>query len=208
MTVQGTLRMAEPPARQRTPRSYWLAGSALLLVVVLLLAGAFLLDRQFRPRVGIETGSGVATGAITAPSRTITTEAEIGQLATPLERELAAAYLRYWEVYAHAVESLGPARLTQVADGERLEEAQAEVANLRTSGRAAKIQVRHSFIILRASGSEATIRDQYVNSSYLIDPTTKQPIGTPGQSQTAVVTYTLRRVDGTWKVVEAVREAT
>ncbi len=42
-------------------RPYWLIGLALLGLVVILLAGAFLLDRQLRPRVGIESPPAVAT---------------------------------------------------------------------------------------------------------------------------------------------------
>lgn len=208
MTVQGTWSMAETGSAKRTakPRSYWLAGSVLLLLVAVILSGAFLLDRQFRPRVGIETATGGSPGAVTAPGRTISTEAEIAQLATPLEREVATAYLRYWALYSTAMETLDSSRLVEVATGERLSQAVAEVEDLRADGIAAKIQVKHNFQVLKATEREAAVRDEYINSSYAVDPQTRKPVGDPGQSQRFVNTYSLERVGSAWKVVDVVRD--
>jgi len=47
---------------ERRPRSYIAVAGALLLGLAVLLGGGYLFDRQFRPRVGIETPE-AATGA-------------------------------------------------------------------------------------------------------------------------------------------------
>jgi hypothetical protein len=207
MAPSGVLDEMAPDTQARQQRPYFMIGLGLLALVSVIVAGALLLDRQLRPRLGIEPVAGTSESASGSPSRTISTESEINLLTVPLQREVAAGYLNYWKVYAAAVESLDASKLSDVTADERLEEAQAEVADLRAAGRAAKIQVRHSFSVLSATANEASLKDRYVNSSYAIDPTTKQPIGAPGQSQSTTVSYSLRRMDGRWKVVEAIREA-
>ena len=209
MTRTGELNemAANVSAAQR--RSYIGIAAALLALVFVIVAGAILFNRQLRPRVGIEAiaGPSALQGSEASASRTISSESEIGLLATPLLREVGTAYLNYWQVYASAAESLDSARLVEVAVGDRLEEAVAEIADLRTAGRAAKVQVRHSFAVLSASQDEASVRDKYENSSYIIDPVSKQPVGVPGKSQNTTVSYSLRRINGVWKVTEAIREA-
>ncbi len=79
-------------------RPYWLIGLALLGLVVILLAGAFLLDRQLRPRVGIESPPAVATAvrptsvpvAIVPPTMPVTPVAATAQPA-PVSTATTAA---------------------------------------------------------------------------------------------------------------------
>jgi len=189
-----------------------------------MLGGAFLLDRQLRSGVGIkpataapvarketetsQTGrqptspaAGISTPAITA------TQAGGGAATPSRAQEVEQAYLKYWEVYSEAMYTLRTSRLSEVAAGERLEQAVVEVEKLKAQGRAAKIDVEHHFFVFDATANSARVHDEYVNNSYAIDPETKQPVGTPGKSESIVDTYFLERVDGVWKVVRGVRES-
>lgn len=207
MTRTGELNemAANVSAAQR--RSHIGIGVGLLALVFVIVAGAFLLNRQLRPRVGIEAiaGPSALQGSESPASRTISSESEIGLLATPLQREVATAYLRYWTVYGAAMESLDSSGLASVADGARLKEASADIDDLRAEGVAAKFQVKHSIVILSATPTDATVRDEYTNSSYAVSPITRQALGDPNGSQHANNTYFLRRINGAWKVIDGVK---
>lgn len=200
---------ARPPAAATRP--YWLVGTALLLLIVIALAGALLLDRRFRAPVGIEVGeipaasATVVTGSADA-STTISSASELGRLNSPLERDVARAYLRYWDVYAEAMLTLDGSKLSGVTAEGRLQEALQEIANVKAGGVAARVQVAHRLQVLSATAQEASVRDEYVDSSYAVDPSTKQPVGAPGASDRAVNTYFLRRINGDWKVVGGRKE--
>ena len=202
------------------PRPYLMIGLALFGVIVLAVGAALLLDRHLRPRLGIKPATETIPRA-TPPANTSSQEAgqpsavmapkaisgpaDIQSLGSPLEREVATAYLHYWTVYAEAMETLDPSRLAEVAAGDILRLTTEDVEQSRRDGEAARIQIKHSFSVISIAPNQATVRDEYTNSSYAIDPQTKQPIGAPGQSERLTDTYTLRRIDGVWKVVAGVR---
>lgn len=202
-------------------RPFWVVGLLLLGLVVAVLVGAFLLDRQLRPSVGIEPAPAVpVVGKATETSQpgrqptspaagiptqvTTTTQAGAGA-GSPSPKEVEQAYLKYWEVYSEAMYTLDTSRLSEVAAGERLEQAVTEVEKLKAQGKAAKIDVEHDFFVFDATANTARVHDEYVNNSYAIDPETKRPIGAPGKSESIVDTYFLERIDGVWKVVRGVR---
>jgi len=199
---------------RRTNARALLVGVAMLVVVLLALATAFLLDRVNRPPVGIgqaptagipaQPPSPQAAATDSAPIRSL---ADVDRLRSPVEQAVARAYLRYWDVYAVAMETRSTARLAEVTAGGRLQEATDEVGDLLVEGIAARIQVSHSFTLHDVGENDATIRDEYVNSSYVIDPLSRQPIGDPGTSQRIVNSYFLRRLDGVWKIVGGRNEA-
>lgn len=211
-----------PDPERRRP--FWVAGLALLGLVVAMLVGAFLLDQQLRPGVGIEPTSAVpAAGKATDTTQAgrqptspaagistpvITATQAGGGAATPSgAQEVEQAYLKYWEVYSEAMYTLRTSRLSEVAAGERLEQAVVEVEKLKAQGKAAKIDVEHHFFVFDATANSAKVHDEYVNNSYAIDPETKQPVGAPGKSESIIDTYFLERIDGVWKVVRGVRES-
>lgn len=216
MTLQDVPKVSSGSQDARRPaaatRPYWLVGTALLVLVVMAVASALLLDRRFRSPVGIERGERPASSATTATgsagaSTTITNASELGRLNSPLERDVARAYLRYWDVYSEAMLSLDVSKLPEVTAAARLQEAQEEVADLKAGGVAARIQVAHRLRVLSATAQEASIWDEYVDSSFAIDPSTKQPIGAPGASERVISTYVLRPINGAWKVVGGRKEA-
>ncbi len=221
---------------QPRPR-FWLIGLVMFGIIVVILVGAFLLNRQFRPRVGIEpaatAGAAVQAQATKAPlvasqpavqptvvatavatPTAVATAAPAGAVASakptadPAQvKEIEQAYLRYWEVYGEAMNTLDTSKLQEVAAGDRLQQAIAEVNDLKAAGKAAKIEVEHKFFVFSVTERSAAVHDEYVNNSYAVDPKTKQPVGTPGKGEAIVDTYFLERDGGTWKVVRGVRES-
>lgn len=147
----------------------------------------------------------VTPTATPTPSRTSTPPAT----ATPtpsIEDEVTAAYLEYWDVYADALRRLDGAQLDEVMTGPRLERALSEIENLRTQGQAVRIVVENAPLVAGVSGDEAVVIDEYVNSSYLIDPVTQEPIADRGEPNTLRDTVTLVREDDVWKVRDSVRQ--
>jgi hypothetical protein len=197
-----------PESRRSTMRAA-VIGAAVLALILMALTAGFLLDRVNRRAVGVVTPSAIAgrrqaSGGSTAPTTSpvvLQTEADVSRLRTPLEQDIARAYFRYWAVYAAAMETLDATRLPEVTVGGRLEEAMAEVSDVKADGVAAKIQVSHNVSIVQVGDTEATVRDEYKDTSYAIQPVTRAAVGTPGPSSRTVNAYFLRRIDGAWKVI-------
>jgi hypothetical protein len=225
-TLGETQAGAEVSTAPRRP--YWAVGLVLLAVVIAVLAAAFLLDRQLRPRVGIEatattpalaqaSTSPTAAPSPTAPAAaTLTAQAAavptvvasptgLPVASSPLEREIEQAYLKYWDIRSEALYNLDPRRLPEVMAGAELEREQQQVSELKAQGRAVKTDVEHRIAFVRVGEANAELYDEYVNRSYLIDAQTKQAIRTPGPGGTAKVSYRLQKIDGVWKVVDGQR---
>ncbi len=206
-------------------RPWWPVGLALLGLVAVVLVGAVLLNRQFGPRVGVEPTPAVQTVAqgtavptpqsaptaaaasttapatATPPAATATVPA-VRVATSPLEREIEAAYQKYWDVRAEALYTLDPSRLPEVMAGAELERERQQIEELKVQGRAAKIDVEHRIAFVKVAETRAEIYDEYINKSYLVDAQTKQPIRTPGPGGIAKVSYQLQKIDGVWKVVD------
>lgn len=217
-TNESTSDAGAGPERRRP---FWVVGLALFGLVVAMLVGAFLLDRQLRPGVGVEPApilekaagatqpvhqptsqaAGISTPVATA------TQSGLGAPTMAHAPEVEQAYLKYWVVYSEAMYTLDVSRLSEVAAGERLKQATAEVEKLKAQRKAAKIDVEHRFVVFDVTANSAGVHDEYTNNSYAIDPETKQPLGTPGRSESIVDTYFLERTGGVWKVVRGVRES-
>ncbi len=209
----------EAPAGATGPqRPFWLVWLILFGLVVVLLGGAFFLNTRLRPRVGTEPPATTASAAFaqatsvpepnTPAVSASPTLAAGGQAANgEVGQEVSQAYLHYWDVYAQAMFTLDPSQLHTVASGDRLNEALAEVADLKAQGKAAKIQVEHHYFVFDVTETTANVHDEYDNKSYTIDPRTKAPLGSPGTTQHLVDTYSLQRIDGVWKVVRGLRES-
>ncbi|MHB0929244.1 MAG: hypothetical protein ACYC3W_10170 [Candidatus Nanopelagicales bacterium] len=227
-----TLRANMGPEHRRP---YWIVGLALLGLVVVLLAGAFLLDKQLRPRVGIESPPVVATTAKpTSPPQAIapptvrptpeptatatpaalgaaptTTEGPGGlRMATsPLEREIEAAYENYLRVYSEAVLNLDTSHLSEVLAGRALQLVTEEVDDLKARGRPGKIIEDERVVAFgRVTETSATVVDEYVSHSVYVDPNTKEPLPRSGPPIRVRQSYELRKVNGVWKIVDGTRE--
>lgn len=231
--------LGEPMASSDTEtsprRPFWLVGLALLGLVGVLIGGAFLLDRQFRPPVGTQpvisefagsqmtpgpvgvaavpvtqpTASATAT-ATEAPSPTATTQTIVAT-STPdpsaIESAIQEAYQRYLTVYRQAVMELDTSHLGEVLDGQALQWVTEEVDMLKAEGRPVKIvESDRQIKIFPRTQTEAALLDEYFSSSVYVDTTTKEPLPRTGPPTRVRQSYLLRRINGNWKIVDGTRE--
>lgn len=205
-------------------RPFWVVGLALLGFVIVVLASAFLLDRQLRPRVGIEPAP--ATSAIAAPTLTANRSPTAG--ATPAAqptsvipvatafsgvrtsdsvqaREIEEAYLRYWNILVQGYLTLDSTQFAEVMAGAELARQQQEVRDLRLRGRAAKLEVTHRAAMSEIASDRAVVYDEYLNRSVFVDPTTKQELPASEPPETERISFELRKIDSKWKVTDAAR---
>lgn len=212
-------------------RSPWLVAAGVLGVVVLGLVLAFALDRRFRPTVAVEPtrpvavmvptaapraqGPGGATAAATGavlslaatprPGLTPTLPGGLRLADSPLEREVEAAYLHYWDVRTQAFLNLDSSRLGEVMAGDELARAEKYIQDLRSQGRAAKMDVEHRIALPKVTPDEAVVYDEYLNKSVFVDSVTKQELKTDAPVETVKVSFYLSRIDGQWKVTGGAR---
>ena len=215
-------------APQRSP---WLVAAGVLGVVLLGLVLAFALDRRFRPTIVVEptrpvavamptaapqaqatvgataaaTGMAASLAATPMPGVTPTLPGGLRLADSPLEREVEAAYLRYWDVLAEANLSLDTSRLPEVMAGRELAQAQQQIEDFKAKGKAAKVDVEHRIALAKVTPTEAVVADEYLNKSVYVDPVTKAEFKTTSPPTVEKLSFTLRKIDGQWKVVEAVR---
>lgn len=139
------------------------------------------------------------TATVAQPGGTSTTEAK-----TP-EQQVEAAYLKSWDVYTKAVRDLDPSGLEQTYAEDALETVRKEIERRTQEGRASKVDVEHDIYVQIVDSETALVRDQYLNHSVALDAQTGQPTESD-PNQTILETYTVKLIEGTWKVVRIVRE--
>jgi hypothetical protein len=132
-----------------------------------------------------------------APSTTPTTVSK--------KAELLAAYNRSWEIYADALRRLDTSELATTFAGNALRAARDEVATQKARNQPVQIRVDHHPRVLRVTAGEGLIEDNYRNHSVVLDPTTGAP-AEPDPNEMVYQRQTLRRLSGTWKVVEIIEE--
>ncbi|MPZ50274.1 MAG: hypothetical protein GEU75_13420 [Dehalococcoidia bacterium] len=134
--------------------------------------------------------------------------ASVTSTATPAptaEEAVIRDYGRYWEIYGAALLELDSTALADVMTGPRLERALTEVTNLRQQGRAVRIEVENTPLVVSVNGATAVVLDTYENSSHFVDPVTKAALASPSAPQTIRDSVTLVRVGDVWKVLDTVR---
>lgn len=201
-------------------RPYGKVGLALLALVVALVVAAFYLDRHLRPSVGVSAaptptgapsnptpGTVPPTAGATAVTTTATPTTTVAPGPTPTPRQqVERAYYRYWQDYSHALFTLATSRMRDVAAGGELKRVQAEVSDLRQRNRAVHVRVSHSALIVSIKGNTATVYDDQRDSSFLINPVTKEPHNGSVQPYPEKDIYYLRKMNGNWKVVKSLRQ--
>jgi|GEM_PF-6215117 len=150
-----------------------------------------------------------------SPTPTTTTATTAAPTSTPtatptatpsLEEEVSAAYLAYWDAYAEALLQLDVSLVQDAAVGEELERIASEIADLESDGVALRVVVEHDFTLVSPGTESAVVVDEYVDKSFYVDPTTKDPrtADVPG-----VVTRDsfemVRTETGTWAVASSRR---
>ena len=211
------------PQPSRLP--YWAIWLGLLAVLAVLVSGAFLLNKQFRTRIGIEGGdvtvAGASAGASPSgspllPSAAVSPSNSALALqpvpsaspdSSPLAQEVSAAYQRYWQIYSDALLSLDASKVTQVATGDELRRIQEEVDGVRRQNEAVRINVDHHYFVFNVSATQANVYDEIQNHSFTVDPTTKQPAVAPSDhTDLEKDTYFFEKDKGVWKVSKSTRD--
>lgn len=121
--------------------------------------------------------------------------------------EVRGAYLRQWDVYAQAVGSLETDGLEEVLTGKALSVVRDEISDLRRKGLAVRVEVEHDIRRVRiADAVTAVVVDRYVNHSVTIDADTGEP-KERDPNQIVLEAYTLKKVEGVWKVSAIARHS-
>jgi ARC6-like protein len=125
------------------------------------------------------------------PSPTVTS--------TDFKTQVEQAYLHYWDVYTEANLKLDTSRLGEVLTGEALKNVQDQIEAQKTKNQPVRIRVEHNYTIIPVDATTATVDDTYTNHSQRLDPRTGEPVD-KDPNQRVQRTYTLKKVDGSWKV--------
>ena len=158
-------------------------GGLLGLLVVVLVLGFVLLNRdgQTTPRTSI------------SPSPT----------PTDVHAQVEAAYLAFWDSWKVANDKLDPSPLDQTMTGSALTAARRLIDQQRQKNQPVRIDVTHHYTITLTSALTASVDDQFIDHSVRLDPNTRQPVE-QDPNHKVHNTYTLRKVDGQWKVAEII----
>lgn len=117
--------------------------------------------------------------------------------------QVEQSYLDFWDTWTEALLQLDPSPLDQVAMGDGLQVLQSQVEEQQKLNQPVRIKVEHSYTILITSTDTASVDDRYVNHSVRLDPQTKEPIE-PDPNQQVRKSYTLKKVEGRWKIAEII----
>lgn len=147
-----------------------------------------------------ETPTPSATG-----SATETASPQLSSPAQSLEDEIGQAYLEYWDAYSSALLELDPSLAGDHAAGEELDRIEEEIQDLAIQGLALRIRVEHNFTVVEASDISATVIDNIVNNSFLVDAETKEPPEAEGSGDRFQDTFDMAKVNGRWVVVKSTR---
>lgn len=123
--------------------------------------------------------------------------------ATEERVQVEKAYLRFWDAWAKANETLDPTVLDDAMTGEALAQARALVEEGRAKNEPIRIRVEHNYHIVITHESLATVEDSFLDRSVELEPETGQPVG-PEVNETIRNSYTLKKEGGTWKVAEII----
>jgi len=216
-----TTEGGNPEAGHRRP--FWVVGLILLGVVVVVLAGAFVVSHHVRSRVGIEPvartpmrsfstpgayqGGGAAATAQSTVSATPTSLPTVQP--TPVlssRQQVMQAYHHYWRDYRQALYTLTTSRMSRAAAGNELQRVVSEVAGFKKRGYAVRVRVTHHALIVSITGDTASVYDEVLNRSYAVDAVTKQPGQGSSQADREKNVYSLQKFHGVWKVTKVLRQ--
>lgn len=117
--------------------------------------------------------------------------------------EIEQAYLRFWDVWADANLRLDASRLEEAATGTALEALRATVEEQRAKNEPVRVRVEHNYTIAILGTDSASVDDKYINHSVRLDPQTDEPTE-PDPNQPVRKTWSLKKVDGKWKIAEII----
>ena len=118
---------------------------------------------------------------------------------TDVRAQIEQAYLHHWDVYTEANLKLDTSRLAEVLTGDALNVVRSQIEQQKAKNQPVRISVEHDYRISLIDPATPTVEDNYVNHSQRLDPQTMDPIE-PDPDKSVRRTYTMKKVDGTWKV--------
>jgi hypothetical protein len=122
---------------------------------------------------------------------------------TDVRAQVEQAYLHAWDVWAEALLELDPSRLPEVLTGRALQAVQQRLEEQREKNQPVRLRAEHNYRILIIDQTTASVDDRYVNHSVRLDPDTLEPIA-EDPNQRLRTSFTMRLVDGTWKIAEII----
>ena len=162
---------------QRT-RVLAVGGTFLGLIVIGLVVGFFLVG-----------GDKATPNASTSPSPT----------PTDVRGQIEQVYLHYWDVYTDAMLHLDTSHLNEVLADKALQNHIEQVTAQRNKSQPVRIRVEHDYRITLVDQVTASVEDNYINHSVRLDPKTLEPTE-QDPNQHVRRSYTLKKVNGVWKV--------
>jgi len=210
-----------PQSEHRRP--FWVVGLLLLGVVLVILAGAFVLSHHVRSHVGIESGARTPVRSFSTPSAyrgggaAATAQSTVSVTPTSIptvqptptlspRQQVMQAYHHYWRDYRQALYTLTTSRMSRAAAGNELQRVESEVAGFKKRGYAVRVRVTHHALIVSITADTATVYDEVLNRSYAVDPVTKQPGQGSSRADREKNVYSLQKFHGVWKVTKVLRQ--
>lgn len=122
---------------------------------------------------------------------------------TDIKATVEQAYLHGWDVWADALLKLDTSHLSDALSGDALTKVTTQVEEQRRKNQPVRIRVEHNYIIALINSTAASVDDRYINHSVRLDPKTQQPIE-KDPNQRVHRSFTLRLVNGIWKIAEII----
>jgi len=122
---------------------------------------------------------------------------------TDVRAQVEQAYLRAWDLWADSLLRLDTSRLSDVLTGKALEFVTAQVNEQKGKNQPVRVRVEHSYRITLINALSASVDDRYINHSVRLDPDTLQPVE-EDPNERVHRSFTMRLVDGTWKIAEII----
>lgn len=122
---------------------------------------------------------------------------------TDVREEVEQAYLHAWDVWAEALLTLDPSGLPEALTGDALELVEDQVESQADKNQPVRVRAEHDYRISLIDAATASIDDRYVNHNQRLDPETLEPIE-KDPNEPLRRSFTMRLVDGTWKLAEII----
>ncbi|MFN2490797.1 MAG: hypothetical protein ABR529_13905 [Actinomycetota bacterium] len=168
-------------------------------LAVLLIAGLFI------AQAGGGNGNSPEDGDSPSPTESSPSPESSPTPSSPKE-QVRDAYLLQWDVYARAVEDLEGTGIAEVFTGKALQVVNREIRDRRRQGTPLRVRVKHDLAVKIVDATTAVVDDRYINHSVEFDPHLGKPTE-PDPNGTIHEVYTLKKVNGTWKVSAIVRQS-
>lgn len=122
---------------------------------------------------------------------------------TDVKTQVEVAYLRAWDVWDDAMRRLDPSGLPAAMTGRALKAVTDQVQEAKRKNEPVSIEAEHNYRIDLVNASTASVDDNYINHSVRLDPQTGEPKESP-PSKPVHKSFTMKLVDGTWKLAEII----